>query len=104
MPLHRGALRAPKVRWALRWLERTTWCDPHSNADRTGNLGKREEQEKIHRETYTFRNSPYKQYKKYHPLEKQKFAAITIRKRPHIPSSGWISFYVPAIGSFYVPR
>ena len=22
MPLHRGAPRAPKVRWALRWLER----------------------------------------------------------------------------------
>jgi hypothetical protein len=117
MPLHRGAPRAPKVRWALRWLERkrlmaeilrgmqlmhlylmldafnpilatavleakdlppfvmfsllfpcvgklkiagimqgstrtgrrhsTTWCDPHRNADRTGNLGalwKREEQ------------------------------------------------------------
>ena len=48
-----------------------TWCDPHRNADRTGNLGKLEagrakhmvtrhaHSEKIHRETYTFRTSPY---------------------------------------------
>jgi hypothetical protein len=46
-----------------------TWCDPHRNADRTGNLGKLEAGRAKHmvthilrrftRETYTFRTSPY---------------------------------------------
>jgi hypothetical protein len=61
MPLHRGAPRAPTVRWALRWLERK-----HLMAEILRGMQLMHmylmldaNSEKIHRETYTFRTSPY---------------------------------------------
>jgi hypothetical protein len=64
MPLHRGAPRAPKVRWTLRWLElKRSSKLPNLGSSRSGKskTHRHAHSEKIHRETYTFRTSPYYQ-------------------------------------------
>ena len=52
MPLHRGAPRAPKVRWALRWLERKRLKAEKAFED---NLGKLEAGRAKHMVTHILR-------------------------------------------------